>query len=332
MSVLLFRCVGSTIGRVEEKPFFRMRSTLLSTATATAASSCHRRRQHILFNSGSLLLGGLSRHNRNYVICSTTFSALRPPLPSYMGPGWHSPRCGIRGGAARRCSLPRDDEGAAANGVPLQVLLPTLGQNGTLVLRSESGSLSELRIVSQWRDDSSLELFSLKNAVAAAEGHGGDAVTLGESLSSSSTGTFGPIKLTSHPDGIATSLGRKGALVEVDVSDPPCGGAADEPFRIVATVPEKINVTVQLAGGNIYVAGKLEGDAHLATADGSISVAKLRGHHVTLDATARTMDNGEENAQGPRPGVIHVRKAVEARTVKINATSPGRVSGDKGEG
>jgi hypothetical protein len=54
-----------------------------------------------------------------------------------------------------------------------------------------------------------------------------------------------------------------------------------------AAAPKKINVACRLAGGDIDAVGKLEGDAHLATVDVAIGFAKLRGHNLTLDATAR---------------------------------------------
>ena len=101
----------------------------------------------------------------------------------------------------------------------------------------------------------------------------------------------------------------------------------------VATIPEKSNLTCQLlnGGGDININGKLEGDVHLSTLGGNISVTKLRGHHVTLDTTSTsTKDDNNSNANsksilddrgGSCGGVIHIQKAIEAKSVQINTNS-----------
>ena len=177
---------------------------------------------------------------------------------------------------------------------PTRVHLSTLGQNGTLVLRSDCKSIERVEIVPGWRDDAVLELIS-------GAGDSNPAVhSFGDEESSLSEQTIGRLQLKMNEEGTETSLGRKGSLVEVDVLPT----SDDEAVKLVATVPEKSNLTIQLASGDIDVAGKVEGDAHLSTR-GSITVSKLRGHNVALNAG----------------GTVHVKKAVEARSVKINSAT-----------
>eukprot|EP00578_Thalassiosira_sp_NH16_P013310 CAMPEP_0181125290 /NCGR_PEP_ID=MMETSP1071-20121207/26956_1 /TAXON_ID=35127 /ORGANISM="Thalassiosira sp., Strain NH16" /LENGTH=752 /DNA_ID=CAMNT_0023210693 /DNA_START=1498 /DNA_END=3758 /DNA_ORIENTATION=- len=168
--------------------------------------------------------------------------------------------------------------------------------------------------------------------------------------------TFGRLQITSPADGVVTSLsGRRGTLVEVDVltklqpSSPTASSndedhdnkrqSGNEPraMKMVITVPEKSNVTCQMMssdngndGCDITVLGKLEGDVHLSTSFGNIVVDKLRGQEVTLDNTGIA---GVDNADGATSfsslqkkcpstrGAIHVRKAIEARTVTIATSS-----------
>ena len=89
----------------------------------------------------------------------------------------------------------------------------------------------------------------------------------------------GGLQFTLHKDGISTALGRKGSLVEVDVdvnaSTADYNSEDMSPlsqwWKLVATVPEKSNITCNITKGNINVIGsKLEGDAHLATSDGDL--------------------------------------------------------------
>jgi hypothetical protein len=91
-------------------------------------------------------------------------------------------------------------------------------------------------MVSQWRDDSypSIKIVPVKSGVAAAvaEGCEGDGiVTPNEASSSSSSHMFGPLQPRRHSDGIATSLGRRAALVAVDV---PRGRAQEDQRRVPA--------------------------------------------------------------------------------------------------
>ncbi|KAL9184940.1 hypothetical protein ACHAXT_002717 [Thalassiosira profunda] len=177
---------------------------------------------------------------------------------------------------------------------PTRVRLPALGQNGTLVLRSDCKSIERVEIVPGWRDDATLDF------LPGAGDSNPEIHTFGDGESSLSEQTIGRLQLKMNEEGIDTSLGRKGSLVEVDVLPT----SDEDSVKIVATIPEKSNLTIQLVSGDIDVAGKVEGDAHLSTR-GSITVSKLRGHNVALNAG----------------GTVHVKKAVEARSVKIDSAT-----------
>jgi len=108
-------------------------------------------------------------------------------------------------------------------------------------------------------------------------------------------------------------------------------------MQLIATIPEKSNLTCQLnntpsGGGDINIDGKLEGDTHLSTNGGNITVSKLRGHHVTLTTTS-SLDHDDINniqssadsssvsslgsSNSDNGGIIHVKKAIEAKSVHI---------------
>eukprot|EP00956_Cyclotella_meneghiniana_P042150 scaffold248380_cov51-Cyclotella_meneghiniana.AAC.5 len=192
-----------------------------------------------------------------------------------------------------------------------RLLVSTLGQNSTLLLRSKSLSLSQIQIVPQWRDDTLLELVPDTDEEPN--------ITDISTATAESSGIFGGVQFTFHKDGIDTSMGRVGSFVEVDLLDNADNRDGDDsPWKLIATVPEKCNITCQIANGDINVDGKLEGDVHLSTSKyGNIIVGKLRGHNVTLSNT-----NQIEGAAdvGQNKGLIHIKKAIEAKTVHINSS------------
>eukprot|EP00985_Skeletonema_marinoi_P003202 scaffold1329_cov113-Skeletonema_marinoi.AAC.6 len=229
-----------------------------------------------------------------------------------------------------------------------KILLPQHGQNGTLLLRSTSKSIGQVDIIPQWRDDTLLELVPIvmsedmennSNDGNATNQNMSDndsdvkEVQYDEESSSSEehqTVTCGGLQFTLHRDGISTALRRKGSLVEVDV-DVNASAAADNNegmsslsqwWKLVATVPEKSNITCNITKGNINVIGsKLEGDAHLATSDGDIKVSKLRGHDVTLNNIWNTSSNDTSSMSSSSPGLIYVQKGIEAQTVRISSSN-----------
>lgn len=70
-------------------------------------------------------------------------------------------------------------------------------------------------------------------------------------------------------------------------------------------MPEKVNLICELNnGGSITIAGKVEGDIRLYTADGDMSVTKLRGHTVELES------------RGPN-NLIFVKELLEAKDVSV---------------
>ncbi|EED92416.1 predicted protein [Thalassiosira pseudonana CCMP1335] len=229
-----------------------------------------------------------------------------------------------------------------------RVLLPTLGQNGTLILRSQSKSISQVQVVTQWRDDTSLELVrDVPQYGADVDGDTSDVSDLGSTNEinpfvantiTDTTFSVGGLQLTCHKDGITTSLGRLGSLVEVDVlrTNKDEQDAVDTttskrslpesvPWKVVVKIPEKLNLTCQLAKGDISVVGKLEGDTHLATSNGNITAEKLRGHNVSLDNSFKTtaddndIQSNSNGSIGVSEGNIYISKAVEARSIQIKA-------------
>jgi len=180
-------------------------------------------------------------------------------------------------------------------------------------------NISNVQIIPQWRDDAMIELLPLD-----CSSRGVDEVeeiatafenTSEDSVSATIQETYGPMQFTNHTEGIVTSLGRKGSLVEVDILDTEepslsndnSNNNSKQKMKLIATIPEKSNLTCQLnntlsGGSDINIDGKLEGDTHLSTNGGNITVSKLRGHHVSLETTL---------------GVIHVKKAIEAKSVHI---------------
>jgi hypothetical protein len=214
-----------------------------------------------------------------------------------------------------------------------RLIVPSLGQNSTLVLRSRLKSLSQVLIKPQWRDDTLLEFVRDVN-------HDDDAshieqVTAGPSSSETSEysiqkHSYGGMQLTFHPNGIETSLGRIGSFVEVDLPDHDTDSTSKSTWRLIATVPEKCNITSQIDVGDIDVEGKLEGDVHLSTSgEANITVGKLRGHNVSLKNTSTT---NQQASFGDNKGAIYIKKAIEARSVQINASQRVRARMINGSG
>jgi hypothetical protein len=214
-----------------------------------------------------------------------------------------------------------------------RVSVPSLGQNSTLVLRSKSKSLTQIQIIPQWRDDTLLELIEDGldvDGVSTISPVTAEPVMASVELTQKKM--FGNMELTFHKDGIETSLGRVETYVEVDLLDPNDkkkdelhNDINNSMWKLVATVPEKSNISCQVVTGDINVEGKLEGDVHLATSnDSNITVSKLRGHSVSLNNTNKTESSTSEQKlsciSGHDGGAIYIKKAIEARTVQISAS------------
>jgi hypothetical protein len=171
--------------------------------------------------------------------------------------------------------------------------------------------------------------------------------------------TFGPcsLRMDNRSDGTMTSSGRMGqyAIVDVVVDAPShrptlCGTVAGEEegivgasrrrrrskiIDVVANIPEKFNIACRVDGGDIVVTGgnKIEGDVNLSTSNGGgITVlTKIRGYDVSLDTiggltggeNANDDDGGSSSTSSSTggTGTIHVKKAIEARTLTIRSSS-----------
>ncbi|KAL7520831.1 hypothetical protein ACHAWX_005534 [Stephanocyclus meneghinianus] len=229
-----------------------------------------------------------------------------------------------------------NDEKRLTYGQSARILMPTLGQNGTLVLRSKSKYISQVQIVPQWRDDTPIEMVQddapvddTSHVTTIVDDH---ALT---SKSSTEHQNFGGMQVRFHKDGIKTSLGRVGSLVEVDLLGPHLGtedkeshqrnisrntASSGSMWKVIATIPEKSNITCQIASGDINVAGKLEGDVHLSTSNSNIAVTKLRGHNVVLSNKPQAELHSTGGHVSGDKGTIYVSKAIEARTIQISAS------------
>jgi hypothetical protein len=108
-----------------------------------------------------------------------------------------------------------------------------------------------------------------------------------------------------------TSIGREATHVSV-VFEP--GKEEENDTQTFApsatlTVPEKLNLDCELEhGGSITIHSKLEGDVRLFTTGGSLTVKKVRGHILHLEAT----------------GDIHVKELAESQSLKLQ-TKHGRI-------
>jgi len=90
-------------------------------------------------------------------------------------------------------------------------------------------------------------------------------------------------------------------------SDPPCPLPA---LYLKFSVPSKLHLSAHLSAGSItQTSDKIEGNTTLTTLAGDITVAKLRGHNISLSATG---------------GNVTATKLIEAETANLTATH-GRV-------
>ncbi|KAL7466502.1 hypothetical protein ACHAXS_006799 [Conticribra weissflogii] len=213
-----------------------------------------------------------------------------------------------------------DKRATASNAT--RVLLPMLGQNGTLSLRPDDcladPPIAEVHILPQWRDDSLIEIVPLSpspsNECDNDNDGDDDDVTIFDqtTTTTTTTRTFGHWQFTLHADGIATSLGRPGSHVEIRRtagSDDDAHTHFPTPVKLIATIPEKCNLDILTPRGDIFIHGKVEGDVRLSGR--TIRATKLRGHRVVLVADA--------DADADGGGIVHASKAIEAQTVRLVA-------------
>lgn len=220
------------------------------------------------------------------------------------------------------------------------IRLPELRQGGTLSIRTTGSPARRLspsvgaeqrrlapidvRIVPQWRDDAELvlrqdmpisdgECLPPDAAYATSDdrfmmslvdqGIGGKEV--GGSMLGNGSGRVSVV--LDDRDSFQSSALRDGIYHDVPhVSD---DGSHGFPIAtLTAYVPEKLNVDCRLQRpGDITIDGKMEGERgfDLFTANGNVSVKKLRGDAVSIKAH----------------GAIHVNNLLEAQTVHLVATS-----------
>jgi len=208
----------------------------------------------------------------------------------------------------------------AINTMPLL----TLKQGCTLRILGSKRINLNVRIKSEWRDDTLLQLDQSLPTLSEIEKFNdeqGSPCYYGENVSQEA---HMDVQLQKN---VETSMKRKALMATVRVGlkkhniEPPPSSTKDDgttnqtlsstkrypPPRLVLTalIPEKMNVACELQGfGSISVENKVEGDINLKTKAGDIVVSKLRGHNVILDAGGK--------------GIIHVKQLVEAENLNIN--------------
>lgn len=228
-----------------------------------------------------------------------------------------------------------------------RISLPHLNQGSTLCIRTPKDLFSKkhnrnvfgnvhVKIIPEWRDDVCLKL---------------------EYFSSSDDKDSGDqqkepnMVVDFHRDCHDTSIGRKMSLANVDIVFEGDDGSSKEGIEcktdtlnvqnehlsypsicMTAKVPEKMNLKCDLSHSphfpktdgdllesnddmeedQIYIENKLEGDVSINLHEGgSIFCKKVRGYNVDFNIQKK--------------GVIHVKKLLEAQSIKLNVSDHGRI-------
>ena len=214
--------------------------------------------------------------------------------------------------------------------------LPYLKQGSTLSIRSQLQT--DLRIRSHWRDDGQLSFLQQvrlpkdcgeidfdhdhnKSAHISLSKNEDQMTSLGREAPHVSINVIGD-KLGVEQLGSNEANDSKPATTFISLGDPIIVKANEEEEGNVLTldVPDKINIDCDLTkGGSIFVDNKIEGDVRLKTAQGNISVKKLRGHHIELE-TASSQFRGRKG-QGDyttvKPSFIFVSEVLESQSLRL---------------
>lgn len=181
-------------------------------------------------------------------------------------------------------------------------MLPTLQQGSTLSIRS-TVKQSNVFIKSKWRDDGVISMiqkekepkvkFGLKISQQADRltSMGRDESHVLVELMEENHRTDEKIRKTDEEQ---DSLIMPDSEMETDgmsvteVSDDPLDTEIASAFSgttLALEVPEKVNIECDLSqGGSVTIQNKIEGDVRIKTADGSITLQKLRGHSIDVEA------------------------------------------------
>eukprot|EP00536_Pseudo-nitzschia_multiseries_P006651 jgi/Psemu1/193674/e_gw1.145.21.1 len=216
--------------------------------------------------------------------------------------------------------------------------LPYLKQGSTLSIRSQLQT--DLRIRSHWRDDGQLSFLQQIHLPQGRNDLDDDCIRSGQIL------------LSRNEDKM-TSLGREDPHFSIDVldrfgvehqasnegnnSNPATtllplpspttveSGEEEECNLLTIDVPDKINLDCDLSeGGSIFVENKIEGDVRLKTAQGNISVKKLRGHHIELESTSSQSQcrKGASGDSTATPSFIFVSEGLESQSLRLVVNRP----------
>jgi len=226
--------------------------------------------------------------------------------------------------------------------------LPYLKQGSTLAIRSHLRT--DLRIRSHWRDDGQLSFAQRKIAPQSFDNNDGDE-------NDAYHDSFAFILLSRNEDK-TTSLGRTDPHISIDVLDKhgmeqfsmnDNGSDDDAATKLLLSspldktkndseevagdddlkdqesccltldVPDKINIECDLTqGGSIFVEGKIEGDVRLKTAQGNISVSKLRGHNIKLETGSTDIEEQDVTPSS----FIFVSETLECQSLRLSVSRP----------
>ena len=88
-------------------------------------------------------------------------------------------------------------------------------------------------------------------------------------------------------------------------------------------VPDKVNIDCDLAeGGSIFVESKIEGDVRLKTAQGNISVQKLRGHSIDLEIASSEEEKVGDDEESRKASFIFVSDVLESQSLRLAIPRP----------
>mmetsp|Transcript_2999 Transcript_2999/g.3397 ORF Transcript_2999/g.3397 Transcript_2999/m.3397 type:complete len:667 (+) Transcript_2999:28-2028(+) len=226
--------------------------------------------------------------------------------------------------------------------------LPYLKQGSTLAIRSHLKT--DLRIRSHWRDDGQLSFAQRRIIPQSFGNNNGDD-------HNAENDAFAFILLSRNEDK-TTSLGRTDPYISIDVLDKhgmeqfsmhdngsndnatkklllslPLDKnkdsseevASDDDFKdqesccLTLDIPDKMNIECDLTqGGSIFVEGKIEGDVRLKTAQGNISVSKLRGYNIELETGSTEIEERDVTPSS----FIFVSETLECQSLRLSVSRP----------
>mmetsp|Transcript_42261 Transcript_42261/g.101721 ORF Transcript_42261/g.101721 Transcript_42261/m.101721 type:complete len:849 (+) Transcript_42261:31-2577(+) len=200
--------------------------------------------------------------------------------------------------------------------------LPRLKQGSTLSFRTDVSNQEgnvppcQVTIQSHWRDDGEVSWTTTST---------GDTGTRQIEVVVQDNDDDDDDDEGSNKDGIdtlMTSIGREEPLVPLKLKYGDTGASSSSsPVHVSFNVPEKVNLDIDLGGGenlsslggiggggSISIQGKIEGDIRLRTTNGNIVATKLRGHKIDIEITSQ--------------GTVFVSDVLESQDLNIKIPYP----------